>query len=93
MKQTKKINTKRWSKMSPKKGKERSKMLKKCGTKCFLGKKKSFPICNKFTCKINNKGIFYAYLRAKQQLGRKNISKKNNYKKIVNKSKKMLIKK
>ncbi len=27
--------------------KQRTVMLKKCGKKCFLGSKKSFPICKK----------------------------------------------
>jgi len=41
-------------------------MLKNCGKKCFLGPDKSFPICTKNTCKVNNKGIYAAYVRAKQ---------------------------
>ena len=50
-------------------------MMKKCGKKCFLGPKKSFPICKKNTCKISKKGVYAAYIRA-QQYHRKNISKK-----------------
>ena len=34
---------------------QRSVMLKKCGKKCFLGTKKSFPICKKNTCKVELK--------------------------------------
>ena len=57
--------TKGWSKMSP--GTHaRTLMLKKCGKKCFLGPKKSFPICNKGTCKINPKGVYSAYIRARE---------------------------
>ena len=41
-------------------------MLKKCGKKCFLGPDKSFPICAKGTCKVNDKGLYAAYVRAKQ---------------------------
>jgi uncharacterized protein YecT (DUF1311 family) len=41
-------------------------MLKKCGKKCFLGPDKSFPICAKGTCKVNDKGLNAAYVRAKQ---------------------------
>jgi hypothetical protein len=50
-------------------------MLKHCGKKCFLGPKKSFPICKKNTCKISRQGVYSAYIRA-QQYKRKNISKK-----------------
>jgi len=50
-------------------------MLKKCGKKCFLGKKKSFPICKKNTCKISKKGVYAAYVRARQY-HHKNISQK-----------------
>ena len=41
-------------------------MLKKCGRKCFLGPKKSFPICSRGTCRINKKGVWAAYIRARQ---------------------------
>jgi len=55
-----------WAKVSPKRGVERNIMLEKCGKKCFLGPDKSFPICNKGTCKVNKKGVHAAYVRAKQ---------------------------
>lgn len=54
-----------WSKIAPK-GHARSVMLRKCGKKCFLGPRKSFPICAKGTCKVNKKGLYAAYVRAKQ---------------------------
>jgi len=57
--------TKGWSKRSPN-TRQRTVMLKKCGRKCFLGPKKSFPICTKGTCKINPKGVYAAYVRARQ---------------------------
>jgi hypothetical protein len=50
-------------------------MMKKCGKKCFLGPKKSFPICKKNTCKVSKKGVYAAYVRARQYHRRK-ISKK-----------------
>ena len=50
-------------------------MLRKCGKKCFLGPRKSFPICRKNTCKISPKGVYAAYVRARQYK-HKNISKK-----------------
>ena len=57
-------------------------MLRKCGKKCFLGPNKSFPICKKNTCKITSKGVYSAYIRARQYRTRgrkyKNISKKAN---------------
>lgn len=56
---------------------ERSVMLKNCGRKCFLGPKKSFPICKKNTCKVSSKGVYSAYIRA-QQYHKKSISKKAN---------------
>jgi hypothetical protein len=54
-----------WSKKAPS-YKQRTEMLNNCGRKCFLGPKKSFPICNKNTCKVNTKGVYAAYVRAKQ---------------------------
>jgi len=55
-------------------------MLKKCGKKCFLGKKGKFSICKKNTCKISQQGIQSAYIRARQV----------NYSKIAKIAKKML---
>ena len=46
--------------------KERGEMLTRCGRRCFLGKHKSFPICSKNTCSINRKGVYAAYIRARQ---------------------------
>ncbi len=52
-------------------------MLRKCGKKCFLGPNKSFPICKKNTCKISSKGVYAAFVRAKQY-HRRNITKRAN---------------
>ncbi len=91
MNKTKKLSSKGWSKKAPKKGKERGIMMKKCGKKCFLGPEKSFPICSKNTCKKNKKGIYAAYVRAKQWENQPNVSKKHKiYKNVARKSKKML---
>jgi hypothetical protein len=60
-------------------------MLKKCGKKCFLGPKKSFPICKKNTCKVSSKGVYAAYVRARQY-----SSKGQKYKNISRKANKML---
>ena len=58
-----------WGKQEPR-GHQRTVMYKKCGRKCFLGPPKrphpSFPICTKGTCKVNKKGVYAAYIRAKQ---------------------------
>jgi hypothetical protein len=48
-----------WKKVKPS-ARERTMMKTKCGKKCFLGPNKSFPICNKGTCKINKKGVWAA---------------------------------
>jgi hypothetical protein len=54
---------------------QRTLMLKHCGRKCFLGPNKSYPICKKRTCKIDTRGVYSAYIRARQ-FHRRNISKK-----------------
>jgi hypothetical protein len=54
---------------------ERTVMLKRCGRKCFLGPRKTFPICKKNTCKVSSKGLHAAYIRARQWK-HKNISRK-----------------
>ena len=59
---------------------QRTVMMKKCGKKCFLGPNKSFPICKKNTCKKSRKGIYAAYVRARQY----------KYKKIATRAKRML---
>jgi len=46
-------------------------MLRKCGKKCFLGPNKTFPICKKNTCKVSKKGVYAAYVRARQYHKRK----------------------
>jgi hypothetical protein len=76
-----------WSKSTPS-SKQRTAMLKKCGKKCFLGTKKSFPICTKNTCKRNKKGVLAAYIRAREYMTIKPKSKK--YQNIAKKAKKML---
>jgi hypothetical protein len=54
---------------------QKSVMMKTCGQKCFLGPNKSFPICKKNTCKISKKGVYAAYVRARQYKHRR-ISQK-----------------
>ena len=70
-----------WSKLAPF-GHARTVMKKNCGKKCFLGPKKSFPICAKGTCKRNRKGIEAAYVRARQW-GKKRSSYKSKGKYVT----------
>uniref|UniRef100_A0A6C0KPP1 Uncharacterized protein n=1 Tax=viral metagenome TaxID=1070528 RepID=A0A6C0KPP1_9ZZZZ len=77
-----------WSKAKP--GfHEKTIMMSKCGKKCFLGPNKSFPICTKNTCKVNRKGVYSAYIRAREYM---TIRGTRKYKKIAEKSYKMLYK-
>lgn len=92
-----------WGKISPN-DREKTIMWKKCGKKCFLGTKKrtnkhpSFPICAKNTCKVNKKGLWAAYIRAKQSgttkkgygKRRPTSTKRKQYSRIARKSKRML---
>ena len=96
---TKKINkhpARGWSKLSPS-TKQRVIMFKKCGKKCFLGPKRSFPICIKNTCKVSKRGVYAAYMRARQWGKAKHTYKsskpthpRKTYKKIANKAKRIL---
>ena len=61
-------------------------MLKKCGKKCFLGTRKSFPICKKNTCKVSPKGVYAAYIRARQY-----SSKGKKYRTVSTKANNMLV--
>ena len=49
---------------------ERTLQMKRCGKKCFLGSKKSFPICNAGTCKPSKGGIMSAYIRSREMTRR-----------------------
>jgi hypothetical protein len=61
-------------------------MLRKCGKKCFLGSKKSFPICKKNTCNVSKQGVYSAYIRARQYR-----TKGRKYRVISRKANRMLI--
>ena len=78
--------TRGWKNQKPS-YRERSVMLKKCGKKCFLGTKKSFPICKKNTCNVSPRGVYSAYIRAQQY-----SSKGQKYRTVSKKAKQMLIK-
>ena len=90
------IPTKGWFNVSPNTH-ERTLMLNKCGKRCFLGPNKSFPICSKGTCSVNSKGVYSAYIRAKQWGKSKKMYKTSKpthsyktYKNIADKSKRIL---
>ena len=78
--------TKGWKNEKPS-YRQRSVMLKKCGKKCFLGTKKSFPICKKNTCKVSPKGVYSAYIRARQY-----SSKGQKYRTVSKKANRILVK-
>lgn len=75
-----------WGKAEPK-GAQRTRMYRKCGKRCFLGTKTphdkkhpDFPICTKGTCRVNPKGVWAAYIRAKQWgKPRKDYTSKGKY--------------
>jgi len=59
--------TRGWKVASPARGRERSAMKKKCGSKCFLSPvKNGYPICARNTCKPDCRGIISAKVRAGQ---------------------------
>jgi hypothetical protein len=80
----KNVPWKGWKQLEPS-NHQRTVMKKRCGKKCFLGTKTSFPICVKNTCKVSRKGLYAAYVRARQY-----SSKGSKYRKIASKAKKML---
>ena len=75
-----------WSKQQPGTH-ERTVMMKSCGKKCFLGPNKTFPICAKGTCKVNRKGVYAAYVRAKEY---QSIKKSRKYQRISAEARKLM---
>lgn len=75
----KNVPWKGWKRENPNQ-RQRTAMLKKCGKKCFLGTRKSFPICKKNTCSVSKRGVYAAYVRARQ-------TKRNR---VASKARKML---
>lgn len=75
-----------WSKMQPGYH-DRTVMMKKCGKKCFLGPNKTFPICTRNTCRRNKKGVYAAFIRAREYV---TIKGKQLYKRISAKARKIL---
>jgi hypothetical protein len=54
-----------WGQEEPR-GHQRTVMKRDCGRKCFLGPNKSFPVCRKHTCDVSKKGLWAAYIRARE---------------------------
>ena len=73
---TKKLSSKGWANEAPGTH-ERTVMQKECGSKCFLGPvgESCFPICTKNTCTVNEKGVYAAYVRAREY-GSPNMKKR-----------------
>ena len=69
----KKLSSTGWHALAPGRH-ERTIMQKDCGSKCFLGPvgESCFPICTKGTCDVNDKGVYAAYVRAREY-GSKNM--------------------
>ena len=76
-----------WKNQSPNHS-QRVTMRNNCGKKCFLGKRYSFPICNKNTCKISKKGVWSAYIRSQEFHNAP--SRHKCYKKISSRAKQLL---
>ena len=98
------ISSKGWHAEAPS-TKERKTMKKECGSKCFLGPigESCFPICTKNTCEVNKKGVYAAYVRAREygstKMKRKSHTKhklyghkhsKKLYRRIASKAKTLL---
>ena len=80
-KRTKLLTSKGWHEQAPS-TKERTTMQKECGSKCFLGpiSENCFPICTKNTCEVNEKGVYAAYVRAREY-GSSKMKKRSSKKK------------
>jgi hypothetical protein len=66
---------------------ERTTMMNRCGRRCFLGPNKSFPICRRNTCKKDRRGIYAAFIRARQY---QTIKGSPKYKRISGKARRLL---
>ena len=87
-KRTNKLSSAGWHSQAPGMH-ERTVMKKECGSKCFLGPvgESCFPICTKGTCTTNDKGVYAAYVRAREY-GTKKMKSKRSKRSKTNKIKK-----
>jgi len=69
------MSSRGWSRVAPKTVGERSALMSKCGRRCFLGSRKTFPVCARLgagagagsrDCKIDRRGVAAAYSRARE---------------------------
>ena len=67
---------------------EKTVMMQKCGKKCFLGPRKTFPICKRNTCKRSRGGIYAAFVRAMEYMTLRKGTQK--YGRIATKAKRLL---
>ena len=81
MSRRKKLSCAGWHALAPGRH-ERTIMQKDCGSKCFLGPvgESCFPICTKNTCDVNDKGVYAAYVRAREY-GSKNMHMRSRHNK------------
>jgi hypothetical protein len=79
MSRRKKLSSAGWHALAPGRH-ERTIMQKDCGSKCFLGPvgESCFPICTKNTCDVNDKGVYAAYVRAREY-GSKNMHMRSRH--------------
>jgi hypothetical protein len=71
---------------------DRTVMLKNCGEACFLGPRKTFPICTRNTCKVNRKGLYAAYIRAEEYKTLRKDKGNSKYYRISSKARTLLAK-
>ncbi len=75
---------------------ERRQLRANCGAKCFMGPGVSFPVCKPTTkngCQIDQKGVWAAYIRAKEFSSPKKTriaTKRRHYQRIANRSHKLI---
>jgi len=83
-----------WTKRQPTTRRQRTQMYRKCGKPCFLGTRKSFPICNP-DCSLNRGGLQSAFIRAREMQTRAHTRKNKKhpeqyYRRIAGRAKMMM---
>ena len=83
-------NRPRWRDIKPYTRRQRKNMLKKYGRRCFLlPEELKYPVCNKYTGKMECIGLAAAQNRAALSVNRKLKPKTYSYRKIMNKAKRL----
>lgn len=79
----------KWASLKPS-NKTRKTYKKKYGTRCFLlPSQDKYPICNKYTGKIECKGLLAAHNRAALSIRRKLKPKTYSYRRITQKARRL----